>query len=288
MGRRAPLSTAQEAELVRRYQAGEQTLSLCAAFDRSDTGVRNILRRHGVVPSHGMAPLATEQKVEALRLYADGLNSHQVGEKLGITSAAVIKAVRRTGGAVRAPVKRRLLTPEQTSAVAAEYRAGGTYDLLTKKYGVSTAVIQRALKEHGVATRVGWASYRVVEYTDRHGTLHRMKSTWEAATARWLDAEGLDWKYEPCRFGLKVARCYTPDFGVYVGGELSHFVEVKGWLTPRVEKKMLEFRRTYPSLHVVLVGPAELAKLGFVAGKYENHPQAGRVAVLREAMGAVQ
>lgn len=272
--------------MVRRYEAAEPTKDLCVAFDRSDGGVRNILRKHGVKPSRSprQKQLSLDQDREARELYEGGLNVRQVSESLGLSENGANRALKRTGAEMRPNIKRKLLSPEQGAQLAVDYKAGGTYESLTKKYGVSNTVIQRVLREHGIEPRIGWASYRTVSYLDRRGCSHIFKSSWELAYAEWLDSQEVDWQYEPVSFDLKVCRKYTPDFGIFVDGSISYFVEVKGWVTDAVEKRMIEFHRTYPMIRVVMMGAEELAKLGLVEFKYVNHPQAARVMRLREMM----
>jgi len=283
MAFKTPLSKERELELVRRYEADEPIANLCCEFGRSGEGIRRILLKHGTQRSR--KPLFTqEQKLKAAALYRDGLSIHQVAKAIGFSDMAVHKALKKNGVQTRPNPHARLLSNQQSDQLALDYQAGGTHDSLEQKYGVSDSVIARVLREHGVQPRVGWAAYRNVKYTDRHGTLHSFKSTWEAAYAKWMDQNNFDWKYEPCRFELVECRQYTPDFGIYVGGAIEYFVEVKGWVTKAVERRMLEFRRVYPQIRVVLIGPAELAKLGMVEQKYLKHPQATRVQALREAL----
>lgn len=56
------------------------------------------------------------------------------------------------------------------------------------------------------------ARWRV--YVDRSGKTHRLRSLWELDFARFIDARGLRWEYEPRRFILSNGRPYTPDFFV--------------------------------------------------------------------------
>jgi len=52
-----------------------------------------------------------------------------------------------------------------------------------------------------------------------------MRSAVEVAWARFLDASGIVWEYEPVRFAPTTPRPYTPDFGL--DGDCSVFLEVK-------------------------------------------------------------
>ena len=64
-----------------------------------------------------------------------------------------------------------------------------------------------------------------------HTTAHEyrnipMRSAVEVEWARFLDASGIVWEYEPVRFAPRSPRPYTPDFGL--DGDCSVFLEVKG------------------------------------------------------------
>lgn len=266
----------QEKELVRRYMEGAATAELVSDYGVSDTGVRNILRRHGVTPSHGQQPLAEEQRRWAFALLNEGLDLRDIAARVGCTDGVLSKIFRRDFGVEKRPsVKRPLLSPEQRAEVVRRYKEYATYEELTKEYDCSPSVIKSALIEHGLKPRVGWAKYRTVDWTDRKGRQLRFKSSWELAFAQKLDAEGMDWNYEPRAYPLKVCRQYTPDFEVL--GECGRLVEIHGWMDRRTEDRFEEFRRTYPELLWELLGPAELASMGVVDRHWTTHPQAGKV-----------
>lgn len=65
------------------------------------------------------------------------------------------------------------------------------------------------------------------EHLDVKGRLWTFKSgdQWERGFARWLDAQGLTWAYEPHTLLLSDGRRYVPDFWVE---EWKTYVELKG------------------------------------------------------------
>lgn len=251
---------------------------LATEFHISDTGVRNVLRRHGIAPSQGNTPVSPSQLAEMLRLYVEeGLNTEQVAARLGIVKSTVFKALKRAGLDLREPVKRHLLSAEQISEGARLYKNGADYRELATKYGVSTACVSDALHAlKGFKPRVGWAKYRTTPFCDRKGRWYRFKSSWELAYARYLDAQGKDWEYEPRSYPLVECVKYTPDFEVYEAGRLVDMVDVKGWLDDRSEARILEFKHTYPDLPFRLVGIDELVALGLIPEFYANHPMVVR------------
>ena len=277
MGRRSPLGSERERELVRRYLAGEPTMDLCVAFDRSDTGIRDVLRKHGVRPSKSL-PITSVELYDAFRLYSGGMNVRQVEYEVGRRGGSLGRALKKAGFRLRPHKKRKILALDQEADMASQYKNGATYQVLMKKFEVSDSVVKRVLKEHGIQPRTGWGRYKTEPWTDRKGVKHVFKSSWELAYAKHLDGQGADWKYEPMKVFLKECRCYTPDFGIYEGGQLVMLIEVKGWLDEKTIHRLEEFRAMYPALTLALVGPEDLAEMGLVEEKYLGHHMAEKVS----------
>lgn len=278
---------AREAELIALYQGGMPTLHVARHFGVSDTTVRNILRRNGLVASHGREAISSDQVATMLRLYRAGKTVREIAAELSVirgtpcSSGNVSKVLRKAGVPLRSSTKRHKLNPAQRAEVAARYAAGEILDALQKAYGVSSTVIIACLDEHGIKHRTGWGRFRAPAWTDARGRRWTFKSRWEQRYAAHLDAQGRAWDYEARKFGLRACSCYTPDFVVEVGG-VDEYHEVKGWLDDRTIARMQEFVRTYPARRLVLVGPRELAALGLIEEYYVEHPQAARVASMRE------
>jgi hypothetical protein len=55
----------------------------------------------------------------------------------------------------------------------------------------------------------------------------------------------MKWEYESKRFRIGKGRHYTPDFYL---PELDEYIELKGWLTKKGEKKIALFRELYPTI----------------------------------------
>jgi hypothetical protein len=220
--------------------------------------------------------------MEAKGLYEAGLNIRQVSKKMRLSESGAARALKRAGTQMRPCLKRRVLTETQETELCERYLEGATYEDLQALYGVSSTVVQATLRRHDIQPRTGWASYRTHRWMDRRGRFHTFKSSWELAYAEWLDEQGWGWEYEPAKLGLSECLCYTPDFGIYIDSQLLTFIEVKGWVTDDVRRRMDEFRRAYPTLPVVVVGPRELATMGLIEQKYINHPQVAEVARVQQ------
>lgn len=114
-------------------------------------------------------------------------------------------------------------TYREKQRIAGEVRAGALR-LKWKTDAAFRARMREVSSRTAIAVNRSRGRY---EYLDRHGMIHRFKSgdAYERGFARWLDAIGLAWDYEPVTILLSDGRRYTPDFRVQ---EFGGFVEVKG------------------------------------------------------------
>lgn len=101
-------------------------------------------------------------------------------------------------------------------------------------------------------------TYGRYEYLDRKGRLWNLRSGdgWERGFARWLDVQGLNWRYEPDRLVLSDGRIYIPDFWVE---EWQTYVEIKGARPESIEKVHVALRDGYAVLFVA--GRSAMRKL---------------------------
>ena len=85
-----------------------------------------------------------------------------------------------------------------------------------------------------------------------------MRSKWEVAYAQYLDRHSIAWQYEPRCF--RVGRSgYLPDF--YLVRE-QEYIELKGRLTAKNERKLAAFRKQYPKIKWQMLRAKELIALG--------------------------
>jgi len=276
-----------EAEVVALYQGGTPTLHVARRFGISDTTVREILRRNGLVASHLREKVSDAQIEQMLALYHAGKTLKEIADEMRIvrgtpcSNGTVSKVLRKAGVPLRPSIKRHKLTPEVRAELAGRYAAGEIMDALQRAYGVSSTIVVACLDEFGVKHRTSWGKFQTEPWTDARGRAWTFKSRWELAYAQHLDAQGLSWDYEARKFGLHTCKCYTPDFVVDRDG-VDEYHEVKGWLDDRTIARMQEFSRTYPARHLILVGPRELVDLGLIEAWYAKHLQAERVTTMRE------
>ena len=76
------------------------------------------------------------------------------------------------------------------------------------------------------------------------------RSEWEAAYARYLNANDVEWTYEPRTFEISKTMNYTPDFYL---PESNEWVEVKGYWDETSILKCELFEQRYPELSLVKI-----------------------------------
>ena len=82
----------------------------------------------------------------------------------------------------------------------------------------------------------------------------KMASKAEVKFAEWMDANKLNWMYEPEKLDwVPPLRKYTPDFKVMRKDGSFFFVEYKGYLRPEDKTKMAAIRKQYPDLDIRFV-----------------------------------
>jgi hypothetical protein len=86
--------------------------------------------------------------------------------------------------------------------------------------------------------------------TEYNGTIFR--STWEAKVARYLDTQGIEWKYEETCYRLEGNKSYRPDFFIYENGKFIKLIEVKGYFRKENKLKYDMFKQLYSDIHIEL------------------------------------
>jgi len=98
--RNKKLTAEQEIEICTRYQAGETTVSLGAAFEISTSTVSVILKRNGSEarnPSEAHGGLSVKDSAEVCRRYQAGESTVQLGVEFGVWPSTVSNIVKRHG-----------------------------------------------------------------------------------------------------------------------------------------------------------------------------------------------
>ena len=100
-----------------------------------------------------------------------------------------------------------------------------------------------------------WAG-RIFQYDGPKGSF-KMRSSYELFYARWLDANNIEWQYEP-KFKLSNGKMFSPDFKLSSGV----IIEIKGYWSIKGRDKWLQFCKDYPSLDKKILLKNDLERLG--------------------------
>jgi hypothetical protein len=105
-------------------------------------------------------------------------------------------------------------------------------------------------------------------YTQSNGKRVCFRSTWELATAKFLDNRGILWKYEPKAFPIiyeyeneTKEGTYIPDFHLL---NKNVFYEIKGWFWNKARSKFDAFISQYPRIKIELLMKPELKAMGIL------------------------
>jgi len=145
-------------------------------------------------------------------------------------------------------------------------------------FGVKPDCIYDCLHTNGIKIRKGaFGARKRIPWTDALGRRFRMRSTWEIATAYWLDQAGVAWDYEVEAYsvnleGGKTAN-YTPDFWTYDDqGELAQVIDVKGAARKSQIEKIRLLGEQQPGLPLTVWYYDDLVTRGILRGPREAPP----------------
>lgn len=237
-----------------------------------------------------------------IQLYQSGLIGREIAEELGCSIALVQQRLAKAGVKMRpcnnrktvdiAPdVLQRLYWEEQKHPVAIGKMFGVHKNTIIKKllaYGIpmrdkSAARIGALNPIYGVGhskkTRekmsdLFFTGQRSLEPLKNNQYGKRMeykdfvfRSSWEYGFAKFLDANGIPWKYEPDRLGYRFKgqnRTYIPDFYLPKGWTSKEpiYVEIKGYATKKEKYKIRAIQRSVKNL--VVLYREDLIELGII------------------------
>ena len=105
-------------------------------------------------------------------------------------------------------------------------------------------------------------SNNLINFEDKNGGFHVMRSTWEVKYAEYLDIHDIEWEYEKYKFKYadvdSGSHYYFPDFYL---PKTKEFVEIKGYMDAKSEFKILECVKNY-NLKIVVLRKEDLKQLG--------------------------
>jgi hypothetical protein len=271
------LSVEQEEQIVVEYLKGDMnTKEIAFSFGVSDTTVRNILKRHDIIPYKRNVMITRDVENQMIEMYKFGFNLEEVAKKFGFVKSTPLKVLKRRGVKPRKMIRRKILSFDQRKELSQQYINGDTFNILQEKYGVSDSVVKSCLDEFGVKPRTAWGRFRTKKWIDINDRAFIFKSNWELLYAGWLDKKGFEWDYEPHKFGLRRCNCYTPDFRIKKD-DVIEYHEVKGWLDDMTCNRIEEFMEMYPDKILKIIGPKDMVNLGLIGSEYVNHPMSNKV-----------
>jgi len=109
--------------------------------------------------------------------------------------------------------------------------------VFTEEYGQKMSKVMKGKNPGSWSRRPGthW-------YVGKQGRI-AMRSPDEVEYAKMLDKDNIQWLYECCTFAVG-ERWWTPDFYLPVQ---RRFVEIKGWLVPKIKRKISKAMKHYAS-----------------------------------------
>lgn len=143
------LHESQEADVCRRYQAGESSEALAKAFGVSSHCVLGVLERNGVKRRASVAgdPLTSEEEAELCRRYSSGEKPKALAESFGKSTSGILSILERNG------VPRlfwKPISPEHEDEICRRYRAGEELATIANDAGIRLTTIYSVLKRNGI------------------------------------------------------------------------------------------------------------------------------------------
>jgi len=155
---RTTLTSAQELDLVRRYQEEPRTKvnTLCSEFSISKQTVYDILKRHGIDPSRPQSggaqrALTPDQELELIRHYQEDPDTtiETLSSAFSITPPTLQRTLKRHG---IEPSRLRSRSPDEEHELIRRYQEelNTTLATLAADFSISITTLQNVLKRHGV------------------------------------------------------------------------------------------------------------------------------------------
>jgi DNA invertase Pin-like site-specific DNA recombinase len=171
-----------EADLIRRYTAGESSSALATEYDTSVLTVTRIIRRNGgeVRSRHANRLTTPEQDAEIAALYEQGVRTAQLAAQFNLPIKHIAKIVARQGGELRRKGPNRL-SDEQEQELLALYEAGATSDELASRYGIYRSTVPRIVRRLQGQVNAKWRR-APRKFTDEE--IAEMARLWESGTSQ--------------------------------------------------------------------------------------------------------
>jgi len=221
--------------------------------------------------THRKLDAATE--CEVIRLYVDEeLSAREIAERLSLAVGldVIYDALERNAvGRALTGTRNRRWTDEEESAMAAAYEAGRDTVAIARDFKTSQSAVLLVLARCSVELRApAYGGCGRIAFTDSRGRRFKMRSSWEIATASWLDDNQKTWDYESETFRVVLdgrLRRYTPDFWIFESDSLL-IVDIKGIRHADQDARIAALKLQRPDLNIEVWDYWELKKRGVLPG----------------------
>ncbi len=201
-----PLTEEQEAEIVARYQAGENVSKIGCSLHIGPPAVKAVLFKHGIVwYSHAKRSFSDEQREEITRRFLVGESCSALGRAFSAKKSTIRMALISWGVSYHPDYWHALTVEEEAEAVAA-YTAGERLDVIAARYDCHPFTIRNIVRRKGMKPRKRGAQLRtfnaaeladlrrLVERGASQLELSRYFSAGTATIRRILSEQGLQCK----------------------------------------------------------------------------------------------
>lgn len=244
------------------YCTGMSTREIAKKYNTSNSTVTKKLRSKGLVLrtiSQAKTIITREQEFAIVEMYSEGLSmadcERETGFSIDTVHRVLVKHNIETSKGRR--IKFRRKTDQEK--ISRLYLQGWSLAELETELNTSRDSIKAVLRLCGIKIK-SYGELKGHVFFDKKGREFHMRSGWEIAYAKYLDANDVEWDYERESFPIDT-RTYTPDFWIYKKGVLDKLVEIKGWYRADAKKRVKMFRSLYPDVRLIVLREHNLKKM---------------------------
>lgn len=149
-GPRRRFSSSQIADIVSRYESGEDANAISRSYECNRDVVHRVLREQGVYQGRQrLRALSAAQESEAVARYGRGESARSIASSFGLQSGKAVERVLKAHGSYQ-PREFDGFTAEQEADIVARYLARESAESIRRSYGYSRSPVVDVLKRHGV------------------------------------------------------------------------------------------------------------------------------------------
>lgn len=149
-GPKRRFSGSQIADIVSRYESGDDANAISRSYECNRDVVHRVLREQGVYQGRKrLRALTSAQESEVVARYEEGESARSIASSFGLQSSKAVERVLKSQGSYRL---REFdgFTTEQEADIVARYQARESAESIRLSYGCSRNPVVSVLKRHGV------------------------------------------------------------------------------------------------------------------------------------------